>query len=67
MAERPTITLEIEPIVKLRCMAVNCKNNLINAANVPSNRMAYCNLKQILIGNNGWCTYYEPVAKEGTE
>lgn len=60
------IFLEFEPIVKLSCDAISCKNNLVNASPVPDSQMACCNLKQILIGKNGVCQSYEPIKKDET-
>ena len=53
------VTLEFEPVVKLRCKAFGCKNNLVNATNMPDGKMACCNLKQILISDNGQCANFE--------
>lgn len=58
--------LEFEPIVKLACDALDCKNNLVNASYDPNSQMLCCNLKQILISKNGVCQSYEPV-KKGNE
>jgi len=56
--------LEFEPVVKLACDALDCKNNLVNASYDLASQMAHCNLKQILIGKNGTCQSYEPVKKD---
>lgn len=53
------ILFELEPIVKLICKNINCRFNLVNAANAPETKKAACNLKQITIDSNGICKNYE--------
>jgi len=50
------ITVEVEPIVKLYCNAVECRFNLYNG----SPNLNVCNLKYILLGETGKCKAYEP-------
>lgn len=55
------ITFEIEPIVKLFCMATSCKNNawLMDSAT--------CNLKHLVIKSDGRCESFEERINARTE
>lgn len=50
------IKIEIEPIVKVRCEADDCVNNL----SWKADRNLYCNLKHITITREGKCENYIP-------
>jgi len=52
-----SIKFEIEPVVKLYCMATDCKHNLCKH---PSSGWIACNLKVVEIGADGKCASYEP-------
>lgn len=54
-----SITVELEPIVKLLCVAITCKHNLMNAQ-LAQERQAACELKHLVISHDGKCTRYEP-------
>jgi len=50
------ITFEIEPIVKVTCMAISCKHNLWRVSG------AHCNLKNIVISKEAYgrkCEQFE--------
>ena len=51
-----SITVELDPIVKVYCMNTKCKYNLTNSA-VQS---WHCVLKYMEIGENGECKQFEP-------
>jgi hypothetical protein len=53
------IRFEIEPIVNLKCVNDACAHNLAWAG------VAACNLKHVLIGENGYCMEF--VAKDAKE
>lgn len=54
-ANRIDLIFEFEPIVKVSCKAVDCKNNLIKT---PLG-LAACNLKNISLGKTGLCENFE--------
>lgn len=54
------ITFEIEPIVKLVCLNTGCRFNLVNFA---ESQQVCCQLKNVVIGQDGKCVYQEPVKK----
>ena len=54
-----TIFSDLSAIVKLRCMNIQCKHNLMNA----ESREAACNMKQIMISADGGCENFERVGK----
>lgn len=49
-----SITFEIEPIVKVVCMATNCANHVWRYQNEM-----YCNLKHITLDEDGQCNNFE--------
>jgi hypothetical protein len=53
-----SVTFDIEPIVKLRCLALDCKYNLVNSP-FSGDQPAACILKHLMIDENGKCTTYE--------
>jgi len=53
-ANNLTITVALEPIVKLTCLNVNCKFHLLVYD------WLCCNLKHVDIGEQGECRNYEP-------
>lgn len=48
-----SVTVDLEPIVKIVCFATTCKNNLL-----PAGFLA-CNLKHIEIAEQGRCKQFE--------
>ena len=48
---RLKISLEIEPIVLLKCANKECRHNLANS----SEGYIACNLKRLVIGSDGRC------------
>jgi len=53
------ISVELEPIVVLRCQNTGCRYNLEWAG------FAACNLKHITIGSDGECVDFEPKCAVG--
>jgi len=45
--------IDLEPIVKLECISVNCVNNLAECRDIYC-----CNLKHISIDENGKCNLF---------
>ena len=52
MADRISIELRLEPVVKLYCFASKCKHNLLPTC-------ACCNLKTLNVGPDGKCESFE--------
>ena len=52
-----TITLELEPFVKIVCHAFECKYNLSRFVG------AYCNLKYLDVGEKHECMNYESASQ----
>ena len=57
-----SITFDIEPIVKLSCQTVNCRNNLMS-----DHIGMLCNLKHIDIGETGRCLQFDPMPSKPDE
>lgn len=55
------ITYEIEPFVQVKCLKVNCIHNLYYKGDV------FCNLKNILVDENGNCSNKEDIRKKTEE
>jgi hypothetical protein len=53
MPDHIEITFELEPIVKVLCLAIDCRNNLYKM-DAP-----HCNLKHIRISADHVCSDYE--------
>ncbi len=63
MASIEYISIDLEPIVKLRCFALSCKYNGMN--NFPlDSRGPQCNLKHLEIGERGDCKSFTPITKD---
>lgn len=52
------IELELEPVMKVLCKNINCKNNLM------WKELACCNLKHITISEKGTCEQDESKEKK---
>ena len=57
------IKFEIEPIVKVKCLAISCVHNGVNSFG-PEDRGTYCNLKHIVIDKEGKCTSFVSIVDE---
>lgn len=55
------IEVELDPIVKLYCKAIECRHNLVKTHG------AFCNLKHIQISSQATCGNYEEkkIKKDG--
>ena len=49
------LIIDIESIVKLNCLNIECKYHSIN--------LPYCNLKVVGLDKNGVCCYYKEIVK----
>lgn len=53
-AQPLTLTIELEPVVKVLCLAFTCRHNLIDRHDSMC-----CNLKHLEITSDGRCGLYE--------
>ena len=50
------LEIELEPIVKLSCQAINCQHHMKDRN--------CCNYKIVELDDDGWCKYYANCTKE---
>lgn len=53
---------DINKIVRLRCMSINCKHNTANTSHGES--IGLCNMKYICLSESGACLSIDPATKD---
>jgi hypothetical protein len=59
------ITFDIKPVVKLTCLNLSCKNNMMDIR--AGRGKPYCNLKHVRLDPDGKCTDFSLTEGAGDE